>query len=80
MAKTLCHLSVPVTVVLDAAVGYVMEKADLLIVVAEVVVENGGIIKIGAIQMAVCAKAQNKPFYVVAESFKFVRLPTSKTS
>lgn len=24
--------------------------------------------------MAVCAKAQNKPFYVVAESFKFVRL------
>lgn len=24
--------------------------------------------------MAVCAKAQNKPFYAVAESFKFVRL------
>lgn len=81
MAKTLCHLSVPVTVLLDAAVGYVMEKADLLIVVAEGVVENGGIInKIGTIQMAVCAKAQNKPFYVVAESFKFVRLSTSKTS
>lgn len=24
--------------------------------------------------MAVCSKAHNKPFYVVAESFKFVRL------
>lgn len=75
MAKALSHLNVPVTVVLDAAVGYIMEKADLVIVGAEGVVENGGIInKIGTNQMAVCAKAQNKPFYVVAESFKFVRL------
>ena len=24
--------------------------------------------------MAVCAKSMNKPFYVLAESFKFVRL------
>lgn len=24
--------------------------------------------------MAMCSKAHNKPFYVVAESFKFVRL------
>ena len=31
-------------------------------------------LQIGTNQMAVCAKAQNKPFYVVAESFKFVRL------
>lgn len=55
--------------------SYIMEKVDLVIVGAEGVVENGGIInKIGTNQMAVCAKAQNKPFYVVAESFKFVRL------
>ncbi|KAG8515011.1 Translation initiation factor eIF-2B subunit alpha, partial [Galemys pyrenaicus] len=75
MAKALCQLNVPVTVVLDAAVGYIMERVDLVIVGAEGVVENGGIInKIGTNQMAVCAKAQNKPFYVVAESFKFVRL------
>lgn len=92
-----------------------MEKADLVIVGAEGVVESGGIInkvsltciwtntsfisnitdilisfllsiksvfelcnclirQIGTYQMAVCAKAHNKPFYVVAESFKFVRL------
>ncbi|XP_061787618.1 translation initiation factor eIF2B subunit alpha isoform X3 [Nerophis lumbriciformis] len=30
--------------------------------------------QIGTYQTAVCAKAHNKPFYVVAESFKFVRL------
>ncbi|XP_061459453.1 translation initiation factor eIF-2B subunit alpha [Rhineura floridana] len=75
MAKALSKLGIPVTIILDAAVGYIMEKVDLVIVGAEGVVENGGIInKIGTNQMAVCAKAQNKPFYVVAESFKFVRL------
>ncbi|XP_069817025.1 translation initiation factor eIF2B subunit alpha isoform X2 [Dendropsophus ebraccatus] len=75
MAKALQNINVPVTVILDAAVGYIMEKVDLVIVGAEGVVESGGIInKIGTNQMAVCAKAQNKPFYVVAESFKFVRL------
>ncbi|MBN3296573.1 EI2BA factor, partial [Amia calva] len=75
MADALRKLNVPVTVVLDAAVGYIMEKVDLVIVGAEGVVESGGIInKIGTYQMAVCSKAHNKPFYVVAESFKFVRL------
>ncbi|XP_054468302.1 translation initiation factor eIF-2B subunit alpha isoform X1 [Anoplopoma fimbria] len=75
MADALRKLNVPVTVVLDAAVGYVLEKVDLVIVGAEGVVESGGIInKIGTYQTAVCSKAHNKPFYVVAESFKFVRL------
>uniref|UniRef100_A0A8C8JAY5 Translation initiation factor eIF2B subunit alpha n=1 Tax=Oncorhynchus tshawytscha TaxID=74940 RepID=A0A8C8JAY5_ONCTS len=75
MADALRRINVPVTVVLDAAVGYVLEKVDLVIVGAEGVVESGGIInKIGTYQMAVCSKAHNKPFYVVAESFKFVRL------
>jgi len=31
-------------------------------------------LQIGTYQTAVCSKAHNKPFYVVAESFKFVRL------
>ncbi|XP_039627948.1 translation initiation factor eIF-2B subunit alpha [Polypterus senegalus] len=75
MADALRKLHIPVIVILDAAVGYVMEKVDLVIVGAEGVVESGGIInKIGTYQMAVCSKAHNKPFYVVAESFKFVRL------
>ncbi|XP_053728569.1 translation initiation factor eIF-2B subunit alpha isoform X1 [Synchiropus splendidus] len=75
MAAALKKLHVPTTLVLDAAVGYVLEKVDLVIVGAEGVVESGGIInKIGTYQTAVCSKAHNKPFYVVAESFKFVRL------
>lgn len=62
-------------VILDSAVGFIMEKIDLVIVGAEGVVESGGIVnKVGTYQIAVMAKALNKPFYVVAESFKFVRL------
>ena len=32
------------------------------------------IYQIGTYTMALCAKEMNKPFYVLAESFKFVRL------
>ena len=42
---------------------------------AEGVVENGGIIsRLGTYQIAMLAKASKKPFYVVSESHKFVRL------
>ncbi|XP_064176134.1 translation initiation factor eIF2B subunit alpha-like isoform X3 [Anguilla rostrata] len=44
MAEALRNLNVPVTVVLDSAVGYIMEKVDLVIVGAEGVVESGVVI------------------------------------
>ncbi|XP_002739896.1 translation initiation factor eIF2B subunit alpha-like [Saccoglossus kowalevskii] len=75
MANDLREVGIPVTVILDAAAGYVMEKVDMVLVGAEGVVESGGIInKVGTYQIAICTKAANKPLYVVAESFKFVRL------
>jgi translation initiation factor eIF-2B subunit alpha len=47
----------------------------MVIVGAEGVVENGGIIsRLGTYQIGLLAKAKQKPFYVVAESHKFVRL------
>ncbi|XP_038061830.1 translation initiation factor eIF-2B subunit alpha-like isoform X2 [Patiria miniata] len=74
MARKLREAGIPVVVILDAAAGYIMEKVDLVMVGAEGVVESGGIInKIGTYQLATCAKIANKPFYVVVESFKFVR-------
>eukprot|EP00752_Nemacystus_decipiens_P018585 g16663.t1 len=74
-AAALAKAGVPVTVVLDSAVGYHMEVADLCVTGAEGVLENGGIVnKVGTFQMAVLAKAFNVPFYVAAESYKFARL------
>lgn len=43
-AEALARKGVPVTVVLDSAVGYHMEVADLCVTGAEGVLENGGII------------------------------------
>ncbi|TMW65526.1 hypothetical protein Poli38472_008168 [Pythium oligandrum] len=74
-AEKLAEAGIPTTVILDAAVGYYMEQVDMVIVGAEGVVENGGIVNsIGTYSSAVIAKAMKKPFYVAAESYKFARL------
>jgi len=66
---------VPSTVVLDSAVAYVMEKVDFVLVGSEAVVESGGLVNaVGSSQIAIIAKAANKPFYALAESYKFHRL------
>ncbi|BGP54098.1 translation initiation factor eIF-2B subunit alpha [Rhodotorula sphaerocarpa] len=71
----LTEAGIPCVVVLDSAVAYVMAKCDLAVVGAEAVCESGGLINfIGGYQMAIAAKAMGKPFYALAESFKFTRL------
>ena len=46
-------------------------RVDLVLVGAEGVVENGGVInKLGTYQIALAAAAHNTPFYVAAESYK----------
>ncbi|KAL2354380.1 putative translation initiation factor eIF-2B alpha subunit [Cryomyces antarcticus] len=66
---------VPVATIPESAVAYSLGMVDMVIVGAEGVVENGGIIsRLGTYQMGMLAKSARKPFYVVAESHKFVRL------
>jgi translation initiation factor eIF-2B subunit alpha len=67
--------NIPTTVVLDSAIGYVMESVDIVLTGAEAVVENGGCVnKMGTYTIALCAQAHGKPFYVASESYKFARL------
>jgi translation initiation factor eIF-2B subunit alpha len=50
---------IPTTVVLDSAMGYVMESVDVVLVGAEAVVENGGFVnKMGTYALATCAKGK----------------------
>lgn len=75
MCASLEAAGIECTLILDAAIGYIMETVDLVMVGAEGVVESGGIInRIGTFTMALCAREMEKPFYVLAESFKFSRL------
>ncbi|KAJ7063276.1 hypothetical protein C8F01DRAFT_1132302 [Mycena amicta] len=74
-AEELTAAGISCTVVLDSAVSYVMEKVDFVLVGSEAVVESGGLINaIGSLNIAIIAKAANKPFYALAESYKFHRL------
>lgn len=74
-ARTYERCGIPTTVVLDSAMGYVMERVDMVIVGAEGVVENGGVVnKVGTFSLGVMAKELGVPFYVAAESYKFTRL------
>mmetsp|Transcript_1965 Transcript_1965/g.5175 ORF Transcript_1965/g.5175 Transcript_1965/m.5175 type:complete len:311 (-) Transcript_1965:608-1540(-) len=75
VAARLQRSGIPVTVVLDAALGAVMERVDVVLVGAEGIVENGGVVnRIGTLLLAMAAKAFNKPFYVACESYKFTRM------
>ncbi len=75
IVRALRAKNVPVATIPESAVAYSLGKVDMVIVGAEGVVENGGIIsRLGTYQIGLLAKAAGKPFYVVAESHKFVRL------
>ncbi|THU90721.1 nagb/rpia/CoA transferase-like protein [Dendrothele bispora CBS 962.96] len=74
-AEKLRAVGIPCSVVLDSAVAYAIDKVDFVLVGSEAVVESGGLINaVGSNQIAIIAKAANKPFYALAESYKFHRL------
>lgn len=75
MCEELEKAGIECTLILDSSIGYIMETVDIVMVGAEGVVESGGVInRIGTVTMALCAREMKKPFYVLAESFKFSRL------
>ena len=74
MVKKLNDHGIQATLILDASIGFVMERVSFVLVGAVGVVENGGLInKLGTYPVAVMARSLNKSFYVAVESFKFYR-------
>ncbi|KAG6485605.1 translation initiation factor eIF-2B subunit alpha-like [Zingiber officinale] len=75
LSKELAALGIPVKLLIDSAVAYVMDEVDMVLVGADGVVESGGIINMmGTYQIAIVAHSMDKPVYVAAESYKFARL------
>lgn len=74
-AKLFADAGIPTKIICDTAAGVLMESVDMCLVGAEGVMENGGIVnKVGTYQIALLAKAVQKPFYVAVESYKFARM------
>lgn len=66
--------SIPVAAIPFSALAASLPHVTFALVGAESVVENGGIISgMGTNQMGLLTKCAGKPFYVVAESHKFVK-------
>ncbi len=73
-AWELCEANIPVTLICDNTAGFVMQqkKVDLILVGADRIARNGDTAnKIGTYSLAVLAKENNIPFYVVAPSTTF---------
>lgn len=73
--KVFSDKGIPCKLVADSSIAYYLEtECDYVIVGAETVVENGGIInRVGTYTLALCANALKKPVYCIAEHFKFYR-------
>ncbi|ATY67312.1 initiation factor 2 subunit family [Cordyceps militaris] len=77
VVAALRRTGIPVAEIPGAAVGHVMgllRQVDMVLVGAEAVAQNGGIIsRIGTFQIAQLASRAQIPFYVAAETHKFAR-------
>ena len=66
---------VPVAVIPFERLATAIRQATFAVVGTESLVENGGVVsRVGTYQMGLLAQSAGKPFYVVAESYKFVRV------
>ncbi|MCK5627975.1 translation initiation factor eIF-2B [Candidatus Bathyarchaeota archaeon] len=72
MANKLLKLDVPVTFIVDAAMGFFAKEADLAIVGADTIQNDGSLVhKVGTYLLAMACYDQNKPFYVACDTLKF---------
>jgi ribose 1,5-bisphosphate isomerase len=66
------EFGIPITVGIDAAIGILVPKADLVMVGADVVAAAGeALCKVGTYPTALVAKAHGVPFYIAADTLKF---------
>ena len=71
LAKRLSEWAIPTTLITDAQMGLFGTQADAVIVGADTLLQDGGVInKVGTYLLALVARDQGIPFYVCCESFK----------
>lgn len=73
-ARYLADRGIPVTLIVDSAARYMIQKVDQVYLGADTVASNGAVInKIGTSQIALCADEARVPVTVCAETYKFSR-------
>jgi len=73
-ARQLADAGIPVTFVNDTAIGLFISKVDLCFIGADRVCADGGVVNaVGSYLVALAARADDIPFYVLCETLKFDR-------
>lgn len=72
LAEALAAASAPVELCVDAALPGLVREADLVLVGADAMIEDGAINKIGTYPLALAAKAIGRPFYIAASLDKLL--------
>lgn len=75
LADRLLKFGVPVTIIVDAAIGFFCKDADIAVVGADTVQRDASVVhKIGTYPLALACYDHNKPFYIVCDSLKFSKI------
>lgn len=75
MMKQFKESDIDCKLILGVSIGFYLSKVDVILSGADAVCENGGIIhKIGTYTTAICANNFKKPFYVLVDSLKYLKL------
>jgi len=70
-ASKLSSFGIPVTLILDSAVGYTLKGVNAVLLGADSILADGSVInKVGTYLVALAAKDQSIPFWVASETFK----------
>ena len=72
VAERLARMRIGVTLVIDAALSEQVEAADLVVVGADAVLARAYVNKVGTRQLQEQARARRKPFYILADTSKFL--------
>lgn len=77
-ARKLKEAGLNVTLITDAEAGYFMDKVDMAVVGADSILPNGDVInKMGTYLLALAARDRGKSFYVLSDTYKFLKSETS---
>ena len=68
--KDLVKKGIPVTLIVDSAIGYFIKECDIVVVGTDSIRKEGIVNKIGTYPLALVAWQHKKPFYVVGNTLK----------
>ncbi|PFH32319.1 putative eukaryotic initiation factor-2B, alpha subunit [Besnoitia besnoiti] len=75
LMESINSIGIPVVATSVCSIGRLMARVDLVVVGAEAVAENGGIVnRVGTATIAMVARQHCVPFYVACEACKFTRM------